>query len=81
MTVVIGKKYDETKARLTYLIRQDAVPVRDGRAEHHVCYFCSQPITGQMKIVTEKEKKGETTYFLDKTCYEKTQEKQDPSMN
>lgn len=76
MSVVIGIKYKETKARLREKIRDgtirvlegdDAISVLESKIGNHVlaCYFCGKHIDGKVRLLI----KSLTYYPIDTNCY------------
>lgn len=74
LKVAVGSKYQETKALLTEGIQTGTIPTLETIATHHACYFCERRIEGAMyKLTLPGTLKGvesETSFFLDKKCYE-----------
>ena len=77
MYLIIGSKYEETKAMLTEKIRKGDISVLEAEATCHACFFCGKRIEGRMKMLTVEDilKGNEVTsdYFIDDTCYRKAQ--------
>ncbi len=64
--VVLGSKYEETKASLRKRIWSDSISALVTKSENHGCYFCNDPIEWPMFSVRENKVEG---YNLCLPCY------------
>ena len=77
MYLIIGSKYEETKAMLTEKIRKGDISVLEAEATNHACYFCRKSIDRIMAVLTDTKiedgKEVTDKYFIDPVCHRKTQ--------
>ncbi len=74
MKIKIGKRYEETKQNLRDRIRSESISTTPARTKdrmlRYACYFCSEQIIGQFKILNDDDKK----FFIDNRCYQDAKE-------
>ena len=73
MDIIIGSKYEQTRAKLREQIRLGTISVLEVQASNHACYFCSKHIPDKMVVLTIKEmvndRETESEYYTDNLCY------------